>query len=446
MDPAAVNAAAAAAVKAERERVAAIRAAFAGEHDALRVQAEAEGWDMTRVNAELVKAIRAGRPTTGPAVHVRADGPGNVKVLEAGLCARVGLNIEKAGYDAPTLDAAARYRSTSLPELFALCAAMEGKSVHGSFGNETIRAGFSTVSLPGLLNNVAGKALMASFMEQAPVAPRLCTAADLTDFKEAERYRLSDTGDLAPVAPDGELKHGGLSEDKATNQIDTWGKIFALTRKMIYNDDLSAFTDIPRKMGARAARLVDTLFFKRLLANPTQGDGNALFATAHGNYISGADTVLSINSIATAMAMFEKQTDGEGKPIAISPRFLLVPSDLKMTAREILKSTATVAVGATNATRIPTYNPIADEGLELVSTPYLNNAGFTGGSAVAWYLFANPSMADTFEIGYLRGARTPTVEQSAVDFDNLGIRFRVYWDLGVREQDWRGVFKSKGAA
>ena len=51
---------------------------------------------------------------------------------------------------------------------------------------------------------------------------------------------------------------------------------------------------------------------------------------------------------------------------------------------------------------------------------------------------------DTFEIGYLKGRRTPTVEKGDMDFDTLGVRFRVYFDLGVREQDYRGMVKFKG--
>ena len=89
---------------------------------------------------------------------------------------------------------------------------------------------------------------------------------------------------------------------------------------------------------------------------------------------------------------------------------------------------------------------LADEDLTIVASPYLSNANYGGASDKSWYLFADPGIVDTFEIGYLRGRRTPTVEQGEADFDTLGIKFRVFFDLGVREQDWRGVFKAKGEA
>ena len=276
------------------------------------------------------------------------------------------------------------------------------------------------------------------------VATKLCSEGELNDFKESERYRLTDVGDLTPVAPDGELKHGGLTEEKATNQLDTYGKMFALTRQMIINDDLGAFIKVPDGMGARAARKIDQLFFTRLLSNPVQTDGSALFSAAHANYMSGAASALDPTSLAAGVQLFLDQVDADGQPINIAPKFLLVPTPLKMTAAELLNSTFLMSVGSTAKQRIPTYNALADDNLTPVVSPYMSNSAYTGYSTTAWYLFADPAIVDTFEIGYLRGQRTPTIEQTATDFNTLGIQFRVFFDLGVREQDTRGMVMSAG--
>ena len=50
------------------------------------------------------------------------------------------------------------------------------------------------------------------------------------------------------------------------------------------------------------------------------------------------------------------------------------------------------------------------------------------------------------EIGYLKGKRTPTVERGDLDFNVLGVWFRVYFDIGIREQDHRGMVKATGTA
>ena len=106
-------------------------------------------------------------------------------------------------------------------------------------------------------------------------------------------------------------------------------------------------------------------------------------------------------------------------------------------AEEIVNGLTVVIAGSTDAAR-PAYNALARYGLTVVGSPYLT-------SATGWYLFADPAALPSFEIGYLRGKRTPTVERGNVDFDKLGISWRVYFDVGVREQDFRGAYFAKGA-
>ncbi len=433
------------AIGVERERVAAIQDICAGEFPRIERDAIRGGWTVEETSQKVLKAMRENRPQADLHISVSRDRGRefDTKTVEAALCLRAGIDDETLvkGYGEQVVEMAYHDRDISLQQIFVECARLEGVPVPRTFGNDTIRAAFSTVSLPGILNNVANKKLLRAFQAQPVVATRLCTEGELNDFKESERYRMSDVGDLLPVAQDGELKHGGVTEEKATNQIGTFGKIFALTRQMIYNDDLGAFLKVPEGMGARAARKIDQLFFERLLSNP-----GSLFSTAHGNYNEGADTVLGIDSLSEAVQMFMDQTDADGQPIAVAPRFLLVPTALKMTGRELLNSTMLLSVGSTDKQRIPTYNAIADEDLTLVVSPYLSYAKYTGASSKAWYLFADPAIVDTFEIGYLKGRRTPTVEQGETDFNTLGMQFRVYFDLGVREQDYRGMVKFKGEA
>ena len=433
------------AINAERDRVSAIQDICAGEFPEIEREAIRAGWDIDRTSQRVLKAVREARPQADLGISAGRDRGRDheVGVLEAALCLRAGIPSDQitSDYGQDVMRSVRGERDLSLQMVFAECARLEGVSLPRSFSNETIRAAFSTVSLPGILNNVANKQLLRSFQAQPVIATRLCSEGELNDFKESERYRLTDVGDLLPVAQDGELKHGGLTEEKATNQLGTFGKIFSLTRQMIYNDDLGAFLKVPTGMGARAARKIDQLFFTRLLANPS-----SLFSTGHGNYKEGADTALGITSLGEAVQMFLDQTDADGQPINVSPKYLLVPTALKMTARELLSSTLLIAVGGTDRDRIPTYNAVADEDLELVVSPYLSNENYTGASAAAWYLFADPAIVDTFEIGYLKGRRTPTVEQGETDFNTLGMQFRVYFDLGVREQDYRGMVKFKGEA
>ena len=442
--------AAANALKGERDRIAAIRDICNGEFPEIEKEAVQAGWTAETVTKKVLETLRSERPASGVGITVKTEPEGGDlrRNIEAALCLRCGISPDALtkSYGEKTVEAGLREMDMPLKQFLLECMRLDGISSGKGFDNETIRAAFSSVSLPGILSNVANKKLLQSYLAQPIIATRLCSTGDLNDFKENDRFRLTDVGDLLPVAPDGEIKEGGLMEESAKNQLDTYGKKFCLTRKMIINDDLGSFMKVPTAMGNRAARLIDQLFFSRLLANPTQADGKALFHTGHKNLLTGATSALSADSLKKAIQLFLDQVDADNQPISVEPHFLLVPTALKHLAIELTRGATLVMSGGTENTVRPAINVLADENLQVVSSPYLANSAYTGSSSTAWYLFGEPGQIDTFEIGYLNGKRNPTVERGETDFNTLGMWFRVYFDLGVREQDHRGMLKANGAA
>jgi len=430
---------------AEMNRIEAIKAA-AAEFPEIRERAIAAGWDEQRtkdVIEAVKKTVEGMKPKAGGNIIVRTGPEINAKTLEAALCLKVGIEEKtiSASCGEQALDVAdAHLRGITLKDIMVEAARIGGQNVGLGFSNDTIKAAFSSAVLPGILSNVANKKSLQAFNAQEGIAEKICSAGDLNDFKVSERYRLTDIGDLQEVPPGGEIKSGSLGEDKATNQLKTYGKLFVLTREMIYNDDLHEFLKIPTAMGMRAKRKIDQVFFDRLLQNPTQADGNALFSAAHLNYKTGTTTALGLDSLKKGIALFMDQVDGDGQPIAVDPRFLLVPTCLYPLAQELTQSA--VIVGGSTASAA--MNVIAKYNLIPVASPYLDNAKYTNHSDTGWYLFANPTQCDTFEIGYFQGRRTPTVEHGDTDYNTLGMYFRCYFDFGVREQDHRGMVFFKG--
>ena len=437
------------AVKAERERISAIQAICDGEFPEIEREAIAGGWTPEVVTKKVLETIRAERPAANVNISVNTAPEGGElrKTIEAAMCLRVGVSADQLekSYGAKTVEAGMAEMDMPLKQLLIECMKLDGIPYSRGFDNETIRAAFSSVSLPGILSNVANKKLLQSYEAQPIIAMKLCSTGDLNDFKENDRFRLTDVGDLLPIAADGEIKDGGLIEESAKNQLDTYGKKFCLTRKMIINDDLGAFMKVPTAMGNRAARLIDQLFFSRLLSNPAQADGKALFSTNHKNLLSGASSALSSDSLKKAIQLFLDQVDADGQPISVEPKYLLVPTALKHLAIELTQGATLIMSGTDNAVR-PALNVLSDENLQVISSPYLGNSAYEGSSQTGWYLFGDPKTVDTWEIGFLKGKRTPTVERGETDFNTLGLWFRVYFDLGVREQDHRGMVKANGAA
>ena len=441
---AAAERAIAAARVAETSRIEAINSITA-EYPEIRERAIAAGWTKEHTEDVIsgIKAVAAKLPGATGNIIVRNGPAVDAKAIEAALCLQCGIaeNTIIASCGQQAMDIAdGHLRGLGLKNVLVEVARIEGKAVGVGFSNDTIRAAFSTVSLPGILSNVANKRALQAFTAQESIAEKLCSAGDIADFKESERYRITDIGDLEIVQDGGELKDGGLGEDKATNKLDTYGKTFTLTRQMIYNDDLGEFLKIPTAMGTRAKRKIDQVFFTRLLANPTQGDGNALFSAAHNNYKSGTTTALGVDSLEKAIAQFLDQTDSDGQPISVSPKFLLVPTCLFPLAQRLTMSALLVS----GSTAAPAQNVISNYNLLPVASPYLANSKYTGNSETGFYLFGDPSHVDTFEIGYFQGRRTPTVETGETNFNTLGMGFRVYFDFGVREQDHRGMIFFKG--
>jgi hypothetical protein len=430
---------------AESKRIAAVRKVCNNEYPDIEAKAIEEGWDETKTELAVLRATRP----KAPPIHTTPAVP-SARVLEAAACLSLGFDENKLTrqYGEQTMEAAHPMRNIGLRELVAECARLEGFDVPRVFGDggATIHAGFSTVSLPGILENVMNKTLLAAYEATAIAAFDLCSIGSVSDFKEVSRYRLLGTGGFEQVAPDGELKHGKLSEQKYSNKADTYGQVVFLTRQEIINDDLGAFMDVPTQMGRDGAQVVDELFFTLLLSNP-----NSFFSTGNGNYLEGATTAFGSDSLTTAKTQFRKQKAGPGtnpkdqKPINIRPESLVVPVELETDA-ELLMGAAQLMIDASGTkTKIPVDNPHRNK-YRVISAPHLSDTYFSGASGKAWYLFANPSVISAFEIVFLNGRRTPVIERVEAPPNNLGMGFRGYLDVGVKEQDPRGAVKVKGEA
>ena len=431
---------------AESRRLHAIRQLCAGKHHEIEAQAIEQGWGLSRTELAILRAERPASP------KVRSTGPvaDPVQVLEVAACLTVQIPEGELAkeYPAPVMAAARSMRLIGLKELAAQCARIEGREIPPVFGDGsvTIRAAFSTLSLPGIMENVMNKTLLAAY-ESTPIAAyELCSVGSVSDFKEISRYRLLGTGGFEKIAPDGEIKHGKLSEDKYTNKVETYGQMLTMTRNDIFNDDLNAFMDIPRQMGRSGAEVIDHLFFTLLLSNPA-----AFFSIANNNYLSGVDTAFGVDSLSIAKTTFRKQKAGPGtapvdqRPINIRPEMLVVPVELETEAEVLMGASQLMMDGVGTKTKIPVDNPHRNK-YRVISAPHLSDTFYPGASPKAWYLFANPTVLAAFEIVFLNGRRTPVIERVDLPANKLGIGFRSYLDVGVQKQDPRGAVLVKGEA
>lgn len=288
----------------------------------------------------------------------------------------------------------------------------------------------STSTFPAIMSNLANKSVMVGFNEAETTFQIWSGKGSNRDFKEAARVALSEAGNLELVPEGGQFPHDSLGEASARTKVATYGKLFSLTRQAIINDDLGLFSKIATKYGSAAKRLVNKMVYAQLTGNVKMQDGVALFDNKHGN-VAGTGEALSVKAIAKAITAMRRQKGIQGEAtLNITPKYLVVPPELEVTAYQIVNSTA--AVDGVNSGVVNPY-----KGRFVV----VADAELTDPDA--WYLVADASQHDTIEVTYLNGVETPRLE-TRQGFDVDGIEYKVAFDCGVSALDFRGVFKNAG--
>jgi len=426
---------------AETKRIGAIRRICAGKFPEIEEKAIAEGW--TEEKTELEK-LRASRPKA-PAIHAVENAMGG-QVLEAACMLTAKLAKVEDLFDEKTLEAASkRFRGgIGLQELLLEAAWANGytgrnfrdsRSVLRFAFGQNLQAAFSTIDIGGILSNVANKFLLEGFFSVERTWRNITAVRNVGDFKTVTSYRLVGKDQYEKVAPGGELKHGTLGEQAYTNKADTYGLLLSIDRRDIINDDLGAITTVPRKLGRGSGLKINDVFWSTFMNNA------AFFAAGNNNYLTGADTTLSIDGLTKAEVAFLNQTDPDGKPIGIMPQVILVPTALSAMGTMLFKSLE--IRDTTASTKYPVANPHAGKFRVEVSR-YLSNTQYTGFSDKAWYLLADPTDLPVIEVAFLNGQESPTIETAEADFQVLGVQMRGYHDFGVALQEPRGGIKSKG--
>lgn len=226
----------------------------------------------------------------------------------------------------------------------------------------------SSSDFPKILENNSRKAMLRGYEEAEEVFPLFTRPGNLTDFKTHSRVGLGVFDSLDEIPESGEYKHGTVGERAESIKLATYGKLFSITRQAIINDDLNAFTDIPRKMGRAAARTVGDLVFSILTSNPTMSDGVALFHADHKN-LASSGTAITAASVGAGRTAMRTQKDGKAT-LNIKPSYLIVPAAQEDTAQVLM--TSETDPSKTNS-RVP--NPVrgaaevvVDARLDAVST------------------------------------------------------------------------------
>ena len=304
------------------------------------------------------------------------------------------------------------------------------------------RGGMHTSSdFANLLADVASKSLRRAYEVSPQTFSVIGRRVTLPDFKAVKRLSLGEAPGLKTIDEQGEFTRGTIGEGKEEFQLTTYGRIFAITRKAIVNDDTDAFSRVPTLFGRAARNLESDVVWVQILANPNMGDGVALFATAHGN-LAGTPSIIDIANVGIGRSSMRKQLALDAVTVLnLSPKFLIVCPEIETVADQFVS----VNLLASQASNV---NPFAGK-LTVVTEPRLSlgitiDSTLVAGDVNAWYLSAAPDQVDILEYGSLEGEEGPMVE-SRVGFDVDGLEIKCRHDFAAKVIDHRGLYKNAGA-
>lgn len=306
-----------------------------------------------------------------------------------------------------------------------------GLNAFGSDAEVVTRSLTTTSDYSLLLEQLFNKVLLPAYRRAPSGMKALCRRATIADFRPRNLYRKELT-DGAPerVNEHGEFKQASKTvSTKASYGLDTFGKIFGITRQALINDDMGALQDFSSELVLAAQEFENAYLIDLLTDNPNFSDDKALFHSDHGNLAaSGAapgETTLSAARLAMRM-----QKTLAGIPANVQPEYILIPAALETTVDKLLASIYAATTDTVNPFT-KRLTPIVEPRLDAID-------------AKAWYVAASPDSGFAcIEYAYLSGGEGVQIEtERGFRIDGVEIRSRL--DFGAGVVDFRGMFKNAG--
>ena len=283
-----------------------------------------------------------------------------------------------------------------------------------------------TSDFSSLFANVASKRLRMAY-EENPGTYRTWArrAPNAPDFKAMNVVQLSGAPDLLQVNEAGEFKYGTISDAGTSYGVVTYGRIVAMTRQAIVNDDLRAFDRLVTAFGFAAGRIENRLAYAQLVGATYDAS----------NSQSGGGSALSETSLGTARTMMRKIKGAQNEELNLTPAYLIVPAALEQTAYKLTSSNYVPA----QQSAVNEFRTGGRTAVEPVVEPVLDAT-----SATAWFAVASNAAVDTVEYCYLDGAEGPVVEtKNGWEVDGVEMKCRL--DFAAKAIDNKGLHKSAGA-
>nr|WP_321465157.1 hypothetical protein [uncultured Desulfobulbus sp.] len=319
----------------------------------------------------------------------------------------------------------------SLREIARDCLRKAGLSESGD-PMEMIGRAMTASDLPVLMSNVANKALFEGYASAEETWEIWADGTgSVPDFKQNTLAMVSEFDDLEPIVNDTGYKYGDRTDAKEVYQIGTYGKMAAITRTTVINDDLMGMADMYMSMGEAASRKIGDCAYGVLTANAAMRDGVALFHANHKNL--GTPGALGEATIAEAIKLARMQKGlKEKQKLNIPLMYFIGPASIEGSA-EIFFASNQFSADDKGSTRTNIY------GGTRFQRAY--DARLDDVSPTAYY-FAGPKRK-TVRLFFLNGNRIPWLE-AKTGWTTDGVEYKVRIDVCGKAVDWKALVKNAG--
>lgn len=427
---------------AERKRSNEIRTICrkAGIDEATTQQYIDDNTSVETVRAAALEKFVANDPSKGAGSSAKVGAEREVEARRTAMAEALVLRSGAIGGFKPTVDMSLvqEYRAMKLVDMAKVALGVLGVDMRGMDDMEVVKRAITSSSsdFPVILEGTNRRILLAAYESIADTWRQFCSVGSVSDFREYKRVKMGSMFTrLDQVNENGEYKTKAITDGKQESiSVDTYGNIINVTRKMIVNDDLSAFTRLAANLGRAAARSIELDVYARLAENtgagPTMADGNPLFHSSHNNISTAA--ALSMDALDADRVKMAQQKDIDGNDyLDLRPSVLLLPIGLGSAARTYNDA----SFDPDSSGKFQKPNTVRGLFSTIVDTPRL--------TGTRRYLFADPNVAPVLEVAFLNGVQTPFMETEEA-FTTDGMKWKIRHDYGVAAIDWQGAITNAG--
>jgi hypothetical protein len=303
----------------------------------------------------------------------------------------------------------------------------------------------TTSDFTQVLGNSLNKMLLPVYEEEPSTWDLIGVERLVNDFRESKMVQTGAIGVPPRVLEGAEYTLGYISERHETIQAFKYGILLSMTWEMFMNDDLGAFMQGAFGFVQSARALENDVAWGRVTDNQTMAeDSTALFHSDHNNLDQGdgaaamdIDTLADMRTAMRLQRALSSTVDGAtqtGRRLNLRPNVLAVPVELEVQAEQLVASA--VKPGGTNAE--PNFNFVRS--LQVVGESRLSDDSTTAHYLVAARNRSAPALVGAF----LRGFRTPTIEQINTGSSVDGTTFKLRHVCGFKVGDYRAWQKNAG--